>query len=137
LVGAFLSDGEITTTKRATGATSHEYPGAQLIAEYIRLLQEKRLEAVRSRVPELKHFLSRRNAATAASRTSVFIQMLLLVSEADFQPVGVSRLVAGYLEHLQTLPLDLATPSLELEVLPYEDLWQIVLQTLEVEANRQ
>ncbi len=128
LAGVVASDGETSKPMRAKGATSHEYTGALLIAEYIRLLQEKRQDAVRSRVSELEHFLSQRNTG---SRTSVFIQMLLRVSEADFKPAGVSRLVAGHLEHLRTLPLDLATPTLELEVLPYEDLWQIVLQALE------
>lgn len=137
LAGVVSSVEETTRTKRATGATSHEYPGALLIAEYIRLLLENRLDAVRSRVSELEDFLSRRHAGAAVSRTAVFIQMLLRVSEADFQPDGVSRLVAGHLERLQTLPLDLATPTLELEVLPYEVLWQIVLQTLEAKANRQ
>ncbi|MBL7795063.1 MAG: hypothetical protein JNJ90_01035 [Saprospiraceae bacterium] len=134
-LAGIVSPDEIAIRFERKEATTH--PGTLLIAEYIRLLQEKRLEAARNRVPELEHFLFRRNAAPTASRTSVFIQMLLLVSEADFQPDGVSRLVAGHLEHLQTLPLDLATPTLELEVLPYEDLWQIVLQTLEAGANRQ
>lgn len=137
LAGVVLPAGDTTRPERATAPSSPEHIGARLIAEYIRLLQENRLEAVRSLVPELEHFLSRRNAAAAGGRTAVFIQMLLLVSEADFQPYEVSRLVTGHLEHLHTLPLDLATPTLELEVLPYEDLWQIVLQSLEAGANRQ
>ena len=57
--------------------------------------------------------------------------MLLQLPAGHFHPIAVKRKAAPYLARLQSMPIDLAKQDHELEVVPFEVLWERVLEALE------
>ncbi len=104
---------------------------ALLIIEFITLLQKKQYDEARTHVSELKHFSFGLQHESNIMRSALFVQMLLQIPEGDFQRSKAERLAGHYLTQLHTVPLVLANQTHELEVLPFEDLWEFVLQCLE------
>jgi len=105
---------------------------ARLIIEFVNLIREKQLEKVRRQVPELEQLSTRENGA-ARGRSGLFVQMLLQIPASDFQRIRAEQLAGEYLAQLRAMPLELANTVTELEVLPFEDLWHLVLQTLDAQ----
>lgn len=57
--------------------------------------------------------------------------MLLQIPHCGFHKAGVERKTSKYLNRLQTMPLDVAKQSHEIEIIPYEELWELVIDSLE------
>jgi len=56
--------------------------------------------------------------------------MLLQVPEAAFHREAANRKAERYLLQLREVPIEIANQSHEIEIIPYEDLWSIVLDLL-------
>lgn len=59
-------------------------------------------------------------------RSNLFLQMLLQVPKCDFNREEVEEKTAETYQNLQELSIDIANQTHEIEVLPYEHLWEIV-----------
>lgn len=57
--------------------------------------------------------------------------MLLQIPLGQFDRAVVETKAARFLEKLRSYPLQLANQTYEIEILPYEDLWQFALESLE------
>ena len=57
--------------------------------------------------------------------------MLLQIPNASFHKAGVIRNAQKYYDTLLATPLDVAGQSHEIEISPYEDLWEFILESLE------
>jgi hypothetical protein len=57
--------------------------------------------------------------------------MLLLLPKCNFHRVAVARKSKVLVAKLQSVPLEIARQSAEIEIVPYEDLWEIVMDMLE------
>jgi hypothetical protein len=58
--------------------------------------------------------------------------MLLQVPQANFHREASSRKAERYFKQLRTVPLDVATQAHEIEIIPYEMLWEMVLESLQM-----
>ncbi|MBK6933347.1 MAG: hypothetical protein IPH12_21750 [Saprospirales bacterium] len=56
--------------------------------------------------------------------------MLVQIPEAAFHREAASRKAGRYLEQLGEMPLEIANQPHEIEIIPYEDLWAMILDTL-------
>lgn len=65
-------------------------------------------------------------------RSNTFIKMMLQIPIAYFHREGVSRKTAKYAKALQTVPLEVARQTHEIEIIPYEDLWEMTMTSLEM-----
>ena len=56
--------------------------------------------------------------------------MLVILPSANFHPVAASRKAASYLQKLKTAPLLTSKQGTEIELIPYEVLWEMILGAL-------
>ncbi|MBK9335048.1 MAG: hypothetical protein IPM98_00105 [Lewinellaceae bacterium] len=103
------------------------------VLAFIHLLQQKRYDEARSRVPDLERHLHTHGSGAGARRSALFLNMLLQIPAGDFRRAKVIPLAAGFFAALRTTPLALANQTRTLEVVPCEDLWEMVLQTLDTQ----
>ncbi len=105
------------------------YNVAILVFQLVHYLQERLLEPVLVRLERLRKYQQRhlRDAATLRSRT--FLRLLLLLPEADFNPTQLAERGRPLLRTLQQATLTRDADA-EVEIIPYEDLWLLIMRVL-------
>lgn len=63
-------------------------------------------------------------------RSNCFLHMITLLPTAHFNPIYAERITQREWSDLTQTPLDIANQSHEIEIIPYEDLWAMILQIL-------
>ena len=63
-------------------------------------------------------------------RPQAFIKMLCIIPEANFDPQLIQKRAQKWLDELRQHPLELADQPFEIELIPFETLWEIVLDIL-------
>ncbi len=102
-----------------------------LILHILLLLQQRKYGEIIDRVESLKTYSHRYLRQDDTFRSNCFIKMLLQLPAASFHKKGVIRKAKKYWEKLQSVPLKKANQSVELEIIPYETLWEFVLNSLD------
>lgn len=102
-----------------------------LILQILFFLRDKKYNRIINRIESLKQYTHRYLRKDDTFRSNCFIKMLLQLPQADFHPVAVRRKSKPYLAKLKTKPLNLAQQGSELEVVPYEILWEKVLSLVD------
>lgn len=64
-------------------------------------------------------------------RTNLFIKMLNSMVKADFNRIRTERYVEPLWEQLRSVPINISEQGIEVEILPFEQLWPMVLEMLE------
>ena len=64
-------------------------------------------------------------------RSHCFIKMLAELPKQSFHPVAVERHTARFRKRLTEKPINISNQSYELEIIPYEDLWEMVKEELD------
>ncbi|MGK7393055.1 MAG: hypothetical protein ACNS62_00735 [Candidatus Cyclobacteriaceae bacterium M3_2C_046] len=105
------------------------YSIATLIIQYLNLLREGRVNDVRDRVEELQQYSSIHLDKRHNYRNSIFIRMLGIVTEKEFNYELIEEKGTTYLKKLLkfNIPFDLKN---EIEIIPYEKLWSYILNIL-------
>ncbi|MEK7255220.1 MAG: tetratricopeptide repeat protein, partial [Bacteroidota bacterium] len=101
-----------------------------LILQTLFLIQQKRFEDVNERLNALKAYSHRYLRKDDTFRSNCFIHMLLQLPHAYFNRKAAERKAKKFADQLSAAPLAAANQSGELELVPYEDLWQFVLSSL-------
>ena len=57
--------------------------------------------------------------------------MLLQVPDAGFHKTAVIRRAEKFTKMLKQVPLDFASQAHDIEIIPYEDLWEMALDSLD------
>jgi hypothetical protein len=104
---------------------------AILIVHVLFLLHDKKYDAIIDRVDALVQYSYRYLRKDETFRSNCFIKMLLQTVKADFNPIRTRRYTEKYVAQLAEVPLNVAEQGIEVEVIPYEDLWDIVLEMLD------
>lgn len=102
-----------------------------LVAQYIFLVEKKKYDDVIDRVDALKQYVHRYLREDATLRANCFIKMLLSIVKADFHPLRAKRYAEKFVEKLHNAPQSISEQNTEIEIIPYEDLWEIILEILE------
>jgi hypothetical protein len=102
-----------------------------LIAHFIFLLKLKKHNEAIDRVDALKMYAHRYLREDETLRSNCFIKMLLSVVRAEFNAIRAKRYAEKYIERLHSTPLTVSEQSTEIEIIPYEDLWDITISVLE------
>ncbi len=101
-----------------------------LILHVLFLLQQKKYDEIIDRMESLKTYTHRYLRRDETFRSNCFIKMLLTLPQTSFNRKAVVRRAQKYWALLQEVPLDKAKQSVELEIIPYETLWQFTLELL-------
>jgi len=64
-------------------------------------------------------------------RSNCFIKMLLEIPKGNFHRVAVERKSKKYWIRLQEMPIEVANQTHSIEIIPYEDLWEMTLNLLD------
>lgn len=107
------------------------YNVAILIFQLLHYLQQRMLEPVLSRLERLRKYQQRHLRDQAATRSRTFLRLLLLLPEANFDPdeLDVEPRGQKLLTQLRSAPL-VGEAEAQIEIIPYEDLWEFTLSTL-------
>lgn len=107
-----------------------------LIVQMLLLLQEQKDDAVIDRIEAMKKYCSRYLKENELFRSNCFINMLLEIPLQNFHPIAIRRHTEKYWQRLIKTPLEMAHQSHEIEIIPYEKLWNIILEHLENRDTR-
>ena len=103
-----------------------------LIIQSLILLRERRFDGLEDHIECLRKYRSRHfDENNEHFRTECFIRMLQLVVKGDFERKKVEASALPLLHRMHKTPLSLANQTHEIEVVPYEQQWQWVLEMLD------
>jgi hypothetical protein len=102
-----------------------------LVLQILFLLEKGRYEEIFERIEPLRMYSSRYLRKDDTFRSNCFVKMLMQLPAGHFHKEAVKRKSARYLKKLESLPLGIAKQAAELEIIPYEELWEYVLQALD------
>lgn len=100
-----------------------------LIIQYIYLLKEGNIEEVRRRIDALQQYNSTHLDKRHNYRNSIFIRLLSIVTEKEFNYELIEEKGRNYFHKLEqtNIPSD---PETDMEIIPYEKLYQYILNYL-------
>ena len=98
-----------------------------LVAQFIILLANKKYGQLIDRSEALSKYSYRHLKNNQNLRSNCFIRMLLALVKADFNPIRATRYAQKYIDKLGSTQMNLNEYSTDIEIIPYEDLWQIIL----------
>jgi hypothetical protein len=103
---------------------------AILIIQFLFLLHKRRYSELIDRADALKQYCYRYLRKDDTFRSHCFIRMLLQIPRADFNRIRTERYAESYMKKLKSVPLIVSDQSIEVEVIPYDDLWEMTLELL-------
>ncbi len=109
---------------------------AIIIIKWLMLIQEKQYGKFLDEVESTEQYCYRHLRSDNTKRSYYFLKMMLQVPIGQFERAAVSEKTARLYESLRSVPLQLANQTHEIEIVPYEDLWEMVLETLETPVVR-
>lgn len=101
-----------------------------LVIQILYLIVKKDYSETIDRFDAIEKYCSRYISKNENFRSNCFIKMLLQIPNSDFHKAGVERKAKKYVTQLQSVPLEIANQAYEVEIIPYEDLWEIVIESL-------
>jgi hypothetical protein len=101
-----------------------------LILQILFLLEDKKYDIIIDRAESLQSYSRRYLKDDETYRSNCFIKMLLCLPAAGFEKDEVLKKARKYSDLLHAMPLEKAKQSPEVEVMPYEMLWEFVIDSL-------
>ena len=107
-----------------------------LVIQLLFYLQRKNYDKVIDRLEAIEKYCSRYLQKDKCTyRSNCFIKMLLQIPKAKFQKSEIIRRAYPFLEKLKKKSIAIANQAFEIEIIPYEDLWELILKELEWETQ--
>jgi len=94
-------------------------------------LEEEKYEKVIKCANALEQYSYKYLKKDDTYRSSCFIKMLTILPKANFHKTAVIRKTKSYLEKLRKSDSTIERQSSEIEIVPYEDLWELVILSLD------
>jgi len=101
-----------------------------LIIQIVEYIRRGQYEEVIDRTEALKLYIYRHLQEQDTLRSNTFIKMLISLEKGHFTPLTISKYARPYLKILEKNPLDLSKQDFEVEIVPYEHLWQFIIDML-------
>jgi len=92
---------------------------------------------LRSRFIALQRYSAKYLRKSHTFRSNCFIKMLLEIPKQGFNRKAIDRHVAKYLNRLESHEQHLGYFSRQLEIIPYEKLWEFALRSISMRPIRQ
>lgn len=107
-----------------------------LIAQILFALVDKNYDQTVERIDAIEKYCTRYLNRHDTYRSNCFIKMLLVLPLASFHREGVIRKTERYQKMLIATPLEAARQAHEIEIVPYEDLWGMIVNTLNLKLQK-
>lgn len=129
-VGKFLNEvNEYVKDKRGMNISV-------LIAQILFNIADRDYDEAIERIDAIEKYRSRHLKEEDTFRSNCFIKMLLQIPLATFHREAVLRKVDKYHKNLLSVPLESATQMHEVEIIPYEPLWAMIIKSLELKIYK-
>lgn len=102
---------------------------AILIVQILLLIEQEKYHVAIDKFDSLQKYCSRYLHKAETLRSYYFLKMLLCFPKGNFHQAAVMRKAAPFLSKLEAIPLENASQTYKIEILPYEQLWQIAIDT--------
>ena len=109
---------------------------AILIIQILYTIAERDYEQSIERIDAMEKYCSRWLKEKDTFRSNTVIRMLLQMPVAHFHKEGVARKTAKLVKSLHSVPLEVARQTHEIEIVPYEDLWEMTMESLEIKIYK-
>jgi len=109
---------------------------AVLIIHVLFLFINKKEFEIEDRLNALGQYSFRYLRNDETLRSNAFIKMLQKLPLANFHPVRLKRHVEKFHKRLLETPMNISEQSAEIEIIPYEHLWEIVIELLEMRLEK-
>ncbi|AII52731.1 hypothetical protein N008_12190 [Hymenobacter sp. APR13] len=109
------------------------YNVAVLILQFLHFLRQRDLENILTRLESLRKYQQRYLRETGNVRSQLFFRLLAIVVKEEFNPTTSRKKGEAVLKKLQASPPP-GEAFAEIEIVPYEQLWQITLDILQTTA---
>jgi len=103
---------------------------AILVIQILFYVQRKQYDKAISRIDAIEKYCSRYLKKDNDFRSNCFIKMILQLPVARFHPAAALRKADNYYAKLKSCPIDVAKQAHSIEIIPYEDLWEIAIASL-------
>ncbi len=100
-----------------------------LIVQILLLIHFKKHDAALGRIESIEKYCSRYLRQGDTFRSNCFIKMLLQIPKSKFQTKSLIRKTEKLVNLLNSVPLESARQTSEIEIIPYEVLWELVLES--------
>ena len=110
---------------------------AILIIHVLFLFIQKKDDELQRRLDALGQYSFRYLRNDETLRSNAFIKMLQKLPDANYHPKGIERRVDKFYKRLVETPMNISEDSAETEVIPYEHLWEIVLELMQMRVNKE
>ena len=101
-----------------------------LISQIFLLLQQKKHNTILDRFEAIDKYKDRYLDREHNFRSNIFISMLLQVPKSNFRRHRVIENTQTLFTRLQEIPLEVSNQSHDLEIMPYENAWALLLDLL-------
>jgi tetratricopeptide (TPR) repeat protein len=108
-----------------------------LIIQTLFLIHRKKYDKAILRIEALEKYATRHLRKNDTFRSNCFIKMMLVAPKQGFHRKAVVRHAAKFIEKLREAPLEKARQPNEIEIIPYENLWEIFLEQLDFKHHFQ
>jgi hypothetical protein len=102
---------------------------AIIVLQLLYYLRERNLEPVLLRLERLRKYQQRHLYEASTLRSRLFLRLLQVIVEKNFDPAKAAERGKGLLQQLRDTPPP-GEAFAEVEIIPYESLWEIVLGLL-------
>lgn len=92
---------------------------------------KKRYDDIIERADALNQYAYRHLRKGKNFRSNCFIKMIVQMTRAEFHPIRTERYTAELLQKLKSQPLELAEQPFDVEIIPYEQFWELIMSLLE------
>lgn len=103
---------------------------AIIVVKLLLMLQERKFSQVLDEVEAVEQYCYRHLRGDNAQRSYFFLKMLMHIPTSGFDPVQSLAKAERYYQRLKETPLQVANQTHEIEVIPYEILWEIAVESL-------
>lgn len=104
---------------------------AVILVPLIYYLIKKQYGKIQEKMDSLKQYSFKYLRKDDTLRSNCFIKMILKMPEADYHPKRTARYVSKYKKILHANPARLAINQTDTEIIPYEDLWEMIEEVME------
>lgn len=109
-----------------------------LIAQMAFLILQRKYDAAAERIDALNKYCDRYLKTNNPNfRCNCFIKMLVQIPISGFHRAGVERRAKRYLEKMKTIEINFNNQAHEVEVLPFETMWEYILDALQYKYVQQ
>ena len=105
-----------------------------LIIQFLFFVAQRKMEECENRVDAMHKYCSRYLSDTNSLRSQYFIKMLLQIPQSDFKPRQIQLKTEKYYNQLLNTPWHAVNQHREVEVIPYESLWMIVMESIQAKS---